>query len=454
MARRRRNSGNNSSALFLILLAILMYLLFPRLQIAKEQNNLTNNDSVNVGESNNNSSETGSGSNSNNGTGTGSGATNGDSSNSNNGTGNSSNNPNKESKEQHDIVAFVVGNTANSPAPKITDDKNIKDALEDVFYSTEPGELPNIVLFSAAANPKTIEIDDKYYLGQAANDLASQSNFNDLLKGIELAANSSPSCSGADYFAAIIEALEYVKSYDNPLIIIYGSGLSDTGVINFAFDDLITDDGKEAEKVNQILSSDKRFADESYSNVIVHWYGIGQTVGNQPELKEWKKSVENTYEAIFDYFNIICKFYSIKVSASDKSVPTEYKVNITLLPIIEENYELSLNERYLSFYPDTDILKNQPEVEKLLKGVAEKINRNEDIKIKLTGYQTVCGKTKTLSIQRAEAIKRILVNLGVSADRITTDGVAGPPDNRVENPRCGSTGVAVEHRTVILETYK
>ena len=421
MARRRRNSGNSRTALLLILLAILMYLLFPRLKNNIDQKDLANNDSINVGESTNE---------------------------------NESNNKNGESEEKHDIVAFVVGNTENSPAPKITEDKNIKDTLEDVFYSTEAGELPNIVLFSAAANPKTIEIEDKYYLGQAANDLASQSNFKDLLKGIELAANSSPSCSGADYFAAIIEALEYVKSYDNPLIIIYGSGLSDTGIINFAFDDLITDDGSEEERVIEILSSDKRFSNESYDNVTVHWYGIGQTVGNQPELKEWKKSVENTYEAIFHYFDIVCKFYSIKVSSSDKSVTTEYKVNITLLPIIEENYELSLNERYLSFYPDTAILKNQPEVEMLLKGVVEKLNRNKKIKIKLTGYQTVCGKTKTLSIQRAETIKNILVNLGVAADRITTDGVAGPPDNRVENPRCGSTGVAVEHRTVILETYK
>ena len=147
-------------------------------------------------------------------------------------------------------------------------------------------------------------------------------------------------------------------------------------------------------------------------------------------------------------------FYSIKVSSTTKSVPTEFKVNITSLPIIEENYELSLNERYLSFYPDTAKLQNKTEVEQLLRGVVEKLNTNKDIKIKLTGYQTVCAKTKTLSVKRAETIKDILVNLGVSANRITTDGVAGPPDNRTENPRCGSTGIAVEHRTVILETYK
>ena len=414
MARRRgRNSGNNNSLLFLIIIGILIYLLFPRLQLNQEQN-----------KSQNQSNET------------------------------NLNTSNSENQAQYDIVVFVVGNTENSPAPKLADNKNISATLENLFYSTEAGELPNIVLFSATAEPKTIEIEKKYFLGQAANELASQSNFNDLLKGIEKAANSSPSCSGADYFAAINEALEYVKGYDNPLIIVYGSGLSDTGVFNFAFDDLITDSGLEKEHVDTILSSDNRFANESYPNVTVNWYGVGQTVGKQPELKEWKKSVENTYKAIFEYFNIVYKFYSIKVSSNTESVSSDYKVNITSLPIIEENYELSLDERYLSFYPDTAQLQNQPEVEQLLKSVVEKLNKNKSVKIKLTGYQTVCGKTKTLSVQRAETIKSIMVNLGISADRITTDGVAGPPDDRTEDPLCGSTGVAVEHRTVILETYK
>jgi outer membrane protein OmpA-like peptidoglycan-associated protein/type II secretory pathway pseudopilin PulG len=414
MARRRgRNSGNNNSLLFLIIIGILIYLLFPRLQLNQEQN-----------KSQNQSNET------------------------------NLNTSNSENQAQYDIVAFVVGNTENSPAPEITVNKNISATLEDLFYSTEAGEIPNIVLFSATAEPKTIEIEKKYFLGQSANELASQSNFNDLLKGIEKAANSSPSCSGADYFAAINEALEYVKGYDNPLIIVYGSGLSDTGVFNFAFDDLITDSGLEKEHVDTILSSDNRFANESYPNVTVNWYGVGQTVGKQPELKEWKKSVENTYKAIFEYFNIVYKFYSIKVSSNTESVSSDYKVNITSLPIIEENYELSLDERYLSFYPNTAQLQNQPEVEQLLKSVVEKLNKNKSVKIKLTGYQTVCGKSKTLSIQRAETIKSIMVNLGISADRITTDGVAGPPDDRTEDPLCGSTGVAVEHRTVVLETYK
>ena len=35
MARRRRSSGNSGSTLFLIIIGILIYLLFPRLQAAK-----------------------------------------------------------------------------------------------------------------------------------------------------------------------------------------------------------------------------------------------------------------------------------------------------------------------------------------------------------------------------------------------------------------------------------
>ena len=42
MARRRgRNSGNNNSLLFLIIIGILIYLLFPRLQLNQEQNKRT-----------------------------------------------------------------------------------------------------------------------------------------------------------------------------------------------------------------------------------------------------------------------------------------------------------------------------------------------------------------------------------------------------------------------------
>ena len=300
MARRsRRSSGNGSATMIIILFGIVLYLLLPKMQTASKNNEVKQQENQ------------------------------------------------YEVQEKYDAVAIVAGNVQNYPAPDLSNNKQFKQAVSDVFYQTETSEQPNIVVFSAAGTPKALEIKEKYLLSPASNKLASESNFKDLIKGIELAANSSPSSSGADYFAAIMEALNYTKQYENPLIIIYGSGLSDIGIFNFAFDNLITDDGTEGEKVKNILSNDKRFANEDFSNVTILFFGLGQTVGEQPDLKEWKKSVENTYAAIFDYFNITYNFYPIKITSSTKSVPTNYIVNITLLPVIEDNYQLSLNERYL-----------------------------------------------------------------------------------------------------------
>lgn len=354
----------------------------------------------------------------------------------------------------HDIVAIVVGNTMYSPSPELNTEKSIEDSIKEVFNNTPANETPNIVMYSATSEPKTLEIDDRYNLGPAANSIASQSNLKDLLKGINKAANTSPSASGADYFAAIIEAAEYVKGYQNPLIIVYGSGLSDTGVFNFAFDNLISDNNNEKELVYNRLENDNRFTEGEYSNIEVDWYGAGQTVGKQPELKEYKITVKNIYINIFNYFGMDSDFNQIKVESDRTSVDTEYQVNMTPLNVLTPDYKLSINERYVTFYPDTAKLKDEEGTTELLRSIAQKIKNTSKYTVKLTGYQTVCAKTKTLSVKRAETIKRILVKLGVPASQIVTDGVAGPPDNREEKPRCGSTGIATEHRTVILEVIE
>ncbi len=404
MARRGRRSSNNGGGLLsLIIIGILLYLLIPKLNIGMNNNEPMNEET--------------------------------------------------QRKDGYDAIAIVAGNVEHSPAPELENNKNFKEAVSDVFYNTGTDEKPNIVIFSATSEPKTVEIKDRYFVGTAANDIANESNLNDLIKGIEMAINTSPAASGADYFACIIEAAEYLKNYENPLIIVYGSGLSDTGVFNFAFNDLLNTQKSNETYVFNILINDGRFTEGIYSNITIHWYGVGQTVGEQPELKEYKKYVQNIYIFIFKFLGMNSNFYSIQVGANDKSVVTEYKVNMTPLPVLENNFTISLDERYLSFYGDSAKLKNEKQVRELLKAYAEKF-KDSDVTLKLTGYQTVCAKSEKLSIARAEKVKSILVELGVDASKITTAGVAGPPDDRKENPRCGSTGVAVEHRTVIIEVIK
>lgn len=357
-------------------------------------------------------------------------------------------------EEGYDAVALVVGNVKNSPAPNIKSEKSIVNAISDVFYNTKAGDTPNITMYSATSSPDTIDIDEKYFLGPAKNTIASKSNLDELIKGIDLAANTSPAEGGADYFAAITMACDYIKKYKNPLVIVYGSGLSDTGIINLAFGNVLERVNEDENYITDLLSKNNKIKENEYENIDLAWYGIGQTVGEQKDLKEWTSVLKTVYESASDYLGMESDFNSIRVSNSTGNVKTDYSVQPTMIDTVEKGYSVSLTERFASFKPDSAKLTNKNEVKELLTAFAEKFNKTSNLKIKITGYQTVCAKSKELSVKRAESIRDILVSLGVSKDRILVDGVAGPQDNRKEEPKCGYTGVAAEHRTVIFEVIE
>ena len=118
---------------------------------------------------------------------------------------------NVRSNSSYDAVVIVVGNTKYSPEPNFSDISSFEKIIKDVFYNTESGKKANVTIISATENPKTIEIDNKYDVSPAANEIATKENLNLFIKGINKAVSSSPSESGADYFEAIRVAAESVK---------------------------------------------------------------------------------------------------------------------------------------------------------------------------------------------------------------------------------------------------
>lgn len=354
---------------------------------------------------------------------------------------------NFRSNSSYDAVVIVVGNTKYSPEPNFSNISSFEKIIKDVFYNTESGKKANVTIISATENPKTIEIDNKYDVSPAANEIATKENLNLFIKGINKAVSSSPSESGADYFEAIRVAAESVKNASNPIIIIYGSGLSDSGVLNFAFDNLLEKYNENNDYVRNLLEENGKIKNGEYNNIPTVWYGAGQVVGKQKELKEWINVLKNIYEDALSYLGLDVSFEQVNVSSSTKSVESDYEVNRTFVDTLESGDEINLTERYAEFYPDKDTLKNATEVTNYLTDFSKKII-NANSKIKVVGYQTTCATTKDLGYARAKTIANILISLGVSEDNIEVDGVAGPPDNRIENPKCGSNGIAGEHRTV------
>ena len=361
------------------------------------------------------------------------------------------NNNNKDdnvrSNSSYDAVVIVVGNTKYSPEPNFSNISSFEKTIKDVFYNTESGKKANVTIISSTENPKTIEIDNKYDVSPAANEIATKENLNLFIKGINKAVSSSPSESGADYFEAIRVAAESIKNASNPIIIIYGSGLSDSGVLNFAFDNLLEKYNENNDYVRNLLEENGKIKNGEYNNIPTVWYGAGQVVGKQKELKEWINILKNIYEDALSYLGLDVSFEQVNVSSSTKSVESDYEVNRTFVDTLESGDEINLTERYAEFYPDKDTLKNAAEVTNYLTDFSKKII-NANSKIKVVGYQTTCATTKDLGYARAKTIARILISLGVSEDNIEVDGVAGPPDNRIEKPKCGSNGIAGEHRTV------
>lgn len=358
-----------------------------------------------------------------------------------------------EDKSGYDSAVIVVGNHRYSPAPDFTNNKSFENIISDVFYNTEIGDVPSISIISATSNPKHIDIDERYLTTPGGNELASKDNLKTLISGINKASTVSPTEAGADYFAAILEACEELKNAENPIIIVYGSGLSDTGIMNFAFDNIIDKLIEDESYVDSMLANNKMVSNKDYSNIKIVWYGAGQTVGEQKDLKEYKTIVEDAYEDMFEFYNMDGEFKSVKISSNTKSVDSDYDVQKTYADTLTPGDTLDLNERYASFYGDEAILINEEEVREYLLGFSTKLKLSNS-KIKITGYQTVCAVTNDLSIARANTIKNILIELGVPAENITVDGIAGPPDNREEIPRCGDTGVAIEHRTVRIEVIE
>lgn len=358
---------------------------------------------------------------------------------------------NKDDKVKNDsscdAVVIVVGNTKYSPEPNFSNISSFEKIIKDVFYNTESGKKANVTIISATENPKTIEIDEKYDVSPAANDVATKENLNLFIKGINKAVSSSPSESGADYFEAIRIAAEIVKNASNPMIIIYGSGLSDSGILNFAFDNVLEKYNENSDYVKDLLEENGKIKNGEYNNVPTLWYGAGQVVGKQKELKEWINVLKNVYRDALSYLGLDVSFEQVNVSSSTKSVESDYEVNRTFIDTLESGDEIDLTERYAEFYPDKDTLKNVAEVTNYLTEFSKKII-NANYKIKVVGYQTTCATTRDLGYARAKTIASILISLGVSENNIEVDGVAGPPDDRVESPKCGSKGIAAEHRTV------
>lgn len=329
--------------------------------------------------------------------------------------------------------------------------------LSDVFYNSNQGAKPKISIVSASGDNHAIEFDEKSKYVTTSTIEASESNLKKLAKELNKAIKEPASSHGANYTGAITEAKNLIDpSSEHPAIIIIGSGLSDSGVLDFAHDDVIENYDEDPSSVVNTLERNPSVVKNSLKGASVIWYNLGNTVAPQPSMNEEKTTLQNIYSSLFSYVGVDEPEYLYKEQSSkDKSVDSQYTVQPTFPGQLSVGDTISFNEYVGAFRPDEAVLINSESAKQKLASFVKKLNRG-DKKLKLTGYIAICVDGATLGKERADTIKNLLVSMGVDEKRISTYGEPGQPpaDGSNESYSCARNLPGEEMRTVMIEVVE
>lgn len=320
-----------------------------------------------------------------------------------------------------DSVALVVGNTANSPAPKLTDeaDKYLRNSL-----AKTDGDL-QFYLYSATPSGSRIQLDD-LKVKKAGNVNSFVANSTQTIDKIDKAIDRAPSENGADYFNNIVAAGRAVTTSPStkaPLVLVIGSGLSDSQPLNFANGDLLHADP--ADVLNQ-LKAKGTIAQDDLEGVRIVWSGLGVTTAPQQPLDATeKRNLRNIYNTIFNYMGA-------RLVTDDTVMATEsVKTDKTVTPVTVNGLSggvvvYKLGENSIGFKPGTATIQDQAKANTALDGIIANYQKCPAAKLTVEGYTArpndTIEATNDLSKARADAVKKLLVARGVKDGSVVAAG--------------------------------
>lgn len=335
-------------------------------------------------------------------------------------------------------LAIVIGNTRNSPAPKMN--AEIQDLVVRTLLINKGVEATDlqekIKIFSATKTPYLIELDYKKLGLQSIGNNPSNAKRNAQINSkiiSEYIVKQKPNMNGADYFGAILEAKDNIKRGSK--IIVIGSGLSDTGDLNFSKSTILTN--KEA-RDNKIRDIKNKYTPEDLDGYTVEFYGLGNTTLPQVALGTKQKDiVRNIYSTVIKSLG---GTVSIKTSTlSGDSVSTEYAVGETDTGCGTTNLIFNENDS-IKFSPETANFVNAEAANQSLSTVKNIWDQSTGAvqSINVDGYifkAQGADPNSSLSQERADAVKNKLIALGIPGDKIISTGRGFGPYNKDPDDR-------------------
>ena len=264
---------------------------------------------------------------------------------------------------------------------------------------------------------------------------------------------SSINGSGADddevdTLAAIQKAVDTMNYLENTLgediekeIIICDTGLSTDGSFNFLdgesnallnCEDKIDKNADCQLKLTGVIDGLKDSAElPDLEGISVTWYGLGEVDDPQPVLSSlqiynlqyiWGTllkeagALESNISGIDDQFQYFAPVVTETMASYD----------CTVTPVIfwDEGEGIEIPAKKLGFLPDSAELKSKEDAVKVIEPYAANLNHYPDMEVLLVGTTAdVNGGSVELSKMRAEKVKALLVELGISEEHILTVGL-------------------------------
>lgn len=360
-------------------------------------------------------------------------------------------------------VCYVIANTANSKGLNFN-----SPLVQDTVYSTVRN-YGFIAVVNADGKPEIVhaasyDLEGKYKSASKEKlDMDARSKATNIILSMQSIMADDPEVDYLESLRLAVRTLSSLEGYDSKTIVLMGTGLSTTGVMNFS-NNLIS---AEPEMVINLLNEKSEIPD--FKGITVYSQQLGDVAAPQQELTSAQRiklekiygGIVETGGGIFVYNEIIAnpvddtKQYP---SVTPVKLPSDAPISFEEVVFEEENIfeePVFLTEEKIGFVADKDILLNPTEASETLRPVAEYLASHPSISIVLAG--TTAGDsdsdfTMTLSKQRAEAVKDALIDLGVSADRIITLGLGSEKDPwHVYNAGYDGAAAAGNRKVVLLD---
>ncbi len=325
------------------------------------------------------------------------------------------------SKNDNSTAACILlGNTNNVRTPS---SKTLESEL--IYIAQNQGECSVIVIdgepdeisFTKSLKfPKRIGKSEQ----QANNESYVKSKMEDIMK-------CTPKEEEIDILKALSEGGKALKNKDakNKKLIIYSSGISTAGLLNFAQNPNLL--YEKPEEILKTIENNKSCPD--FSGIDVVWYGLGDVDDNQEKLNDydfgclkeiWSAILEKGGVEITDStFNETPPIESSNdFDVEKKSFPSVSIVDFTGLIVITDK-EVSFNSGKATFkYPKA--------AESYLKDCAENIMHSPNHSFYVVGSTASADtneKCMNLSIKRAQAVKNVLCRFGVPSSELIIYGI-------------------------------